>query len=95
MGSSAPRPTRSGAARTGDDGEVGRDSAARARAAAEPDSAERHYELGVVLAAAGRFPEALKTLLAAGERNYKLASGKVAEAMAKVFFAARHRRPAG
>src|SRR5262249_31573476 len=49
--------------------------------AADPKNTTTQYELGCVLAASGRFAEALAMLLAAGERDYKLASGKVREAM--------------
>jgi putative thioredoxin len=62
-----------------DEAELGR------RLAADPENAEVRYELGAVLAAAGRYPEALETLLSAAERDKKLGSGKVREAMVKVF----------
>jgi putative thioredoxin len=59
----------------------------RNRLAADPKSAQLHYELGCVLAAAGKFPEALAALLTAAELDFKLASGKAREAMVKVFYA--------
>jgi putative thioredoxin len=73
--------------------DLGDEAAARARLAAEPDSARRRYELGVVLAAAGKYPEALETLLAAAERDKELARGPIKEAMVKIFQAAGPRSP--
>jgi putative thioredoxin len=63
----------------------GDEAAARRRVAADPKSATALYELGCVLAAAGRYEEALQTLLSAAERDPKLASTKVREAMVQVF----------
>jgi putative thioredoxin len=57
----------------------------RRRLAADPENAELRCELGIVLAAAGRYPEALETLLSAAERDKKLGGGKVREAMVKLF----------
>jgi putative thioredoxin len=68
---------------TGPDAEA----AARRRLAAEPDSAEARLELGQALAAKGQYEQALEMLMAAAERDYKLASTKVREAMVKVFYA--------
>jgi putative thioredoxin len=65
--------------------EFGDETAARHRVASNPDDAEGHYRLGCVLAAAGRYSEALAELLAAAERDKKLGSSKVREAMVKVF----------
>src|SRR5262249_11693062 len=65
--------------------EFGDESAARRRAASSPDDAEGHYRRGCVLAAAGRYPEALAGLLAAAGRDKKLGSSKVREAMVEVF----------
>jgi putative thioredoxin len=67
-------------------GEVGDEAAARARLAKEPESARRHFELGCVLAARGDLAGALPELLAAAERDPKLASGAAREAMVKVFY---------
>jgi putative thioredoxin len=64
---------------------LGDEPTARARLAAEPDSAQRRYELGCVLAAAGKYPEALETLLSAAERDKELARGPVKDAMVKIF----------
>src|SRR5437870_2574387 len=61
------------------------EAALRQRLAAEPESAEVRYQLGCVLAAAGRYPEALELLLSAAERDKKLAGDKVREVMVKVF----------
>jgi putative thioredoxin len=63
----------------------GDEAAARQRVAADPRSATALYELGSVLAAAGKYEEALQTLLSAAERDAKLASSKVREAMVQVF----------
>jgi putative thioredoxin len=57
----------------------------RRRMAAEPENAEVRYELGCVLAAGERYPEALEILLSAAERDKKLATSKVREVMVKVF----------
>jgi putative thioredoxin len=65
--------------------EFGDETASRRRVEGNPDDAEGHYRLGCVLAAAGRYPEALAELLAAAERDKKLGSSKVREAMVKVF----------
>jgi putative thioredoxin len=63
----------------------GDEAAARQRVAREPKNATALYELGCVLAAAGRYEEALQTLLSAAERDPKLASAKVCEAMVQIF----------
>jgi putative thioredoxin len=55
--------------------------------AADPKNSTTQYELGCVLAASGRFAEALAALYAAAERDYKLAAGKVREAMVGIFYA--------
>jgi putative thioredoxin len=52
----------------------------------ESKSGQRRYELGCVLAAAGKYQEALDTLLAAAELDAKLASTKVREAMVQIFY---------
>jgi putative thioredoxin len=59
----------------------------RQRLAANPQDARTRYELGVVLARRGDFPGALEMLLSAGEKDFKLASGPVREAMVQVFYA--------
>jgi putative thioredoxin len=66
---------------------LGDEPSLRNRLAADPKSAQSHFDLGCVLAAAGKFPEALAELYAAAERDLKLASGKAREAMVKVFYA--------
>ncbi len=63
----------------------GDEASARQRAAADPKNATALYELGCVLAAAGQYEEALRTLLSAAERDPKLASTKVREAMVQIF----------
>jgi putative thioredoxin len=63
------------------------EAALRRRVEAEPGNAEVRYQLGCVLAAAGKYPEALQLLLSAAEQNHALAAAKVREAMVKVFHA--------
>lgn len=63
----------------------GSEEAVRAKLAAEPKSGRLLYELGCVLAGAGRFREALETLLAAGEADPKIAPTQVRETMVKIF----------
>jgi putative thioredoxin len=50
-----------------------------------PDNAQLRYQLGCVLAAAGRYTEALEELLAAASADLKLAQGQAKEAMVQVF----------
>jgi putative thioredoxin len=71
----------------------GDEAAARRRLAAEPNSAEAHYQLGCVLAAAGKYPEALQTLLEAAARDRTVAADKVRPVMVKVFYAVGVRSP--
>src|SRR5262249_51397542 len=61
------------------------EAAARHRIEAEPKSAQARYELGCVLAASGRYADALAMLLSAAELDPGLARSKVREAMVKVF----------
>jgi putative thioredoxin len=63
------------------------ESTLRQRLSANPKDAGARFELGCVLAAKGEYPEALEMLLSAGERDPKLAAGKVRETMVKVFYA--------
>ena len=65
----------------------GNEAELRQRMQAEPKNAEVRYELGCILTQQGRHEEALEMLLAAGERDAKLAAGKVREAMVQVFYA--------
>jgi putative thioredoxin len=71
----------------------GDEAALRRRVEAEPGNAQARYELGCVLAAAGKYPEALPMLLSAAERDHALAAAKVREAMVKVFQAVGVRSP--
>ncbi len=57
----------------------------RGRIDAEPKNAQVRYEFGLRCAAAEQYPAALEALIAAGERDRKLASGPVREAMVKIF----------
>jgi putative thioredoxin len=69
------------------------ESALRQRLQQNPTDPQTLYELGCVVAAAGRYPEALEQLLAAGEKDPKLAASKVREAMVQVFQAIGVRSP--
>jgi putative thioredoxin len=66
--------------------ELADEKTARQRVEAEPKSGQRLYELGCVLAAAGKYPEALEVLLRAAEMDSKLAGTKVREAMVQIFY---------
>jgi putative thioredoxin len=66
---------------------LGDEATLRQRLAADPKNGQLHYDLGCVLAVAGKFPEALAELYTAAECDIKLASGKAREAMVKVFYA--------
>jgi putative thioredoxin len=68
-------------------GDLGDEAAARQRLAAQPDSALARCELACVLAAKGEYAQALPLLLEAGERDPKLATTKVREAMVQIFYA--------
>jgi putative thioredoxin len=59
----------------------------RRQLAERSNDARLLLDLGVVLAAAGRFEPALQSLLSAGERDPNLATGPVREAMVQVFYA--------
>jgi putative thioredoxin len=68
-------------------------AALRRRVEEEPDNAQLRYELGSALAGAGRNPEALEQLLAAAERDRRLAAAKVREVMVKIFHVVGVRSP--
>ncbi|HEV3260009.1 MAG TPA: tetratricopeptide repeat protein [Gemmataceae bacterium] len=55
------------------------------RVEGDQDNAEYRYQLGCVLAANGRYAEALDLLLSAAKRDRKLAASKVREVMVKIF----------
>jgi putative thioredoxin len=61
------------------------DGTLRQRLAKDAKNGQALFELGCVLAAQGKYGEALENLLAAGELDPKLASNKVREAMVKIF----------
>lgn len=67
--------------------DLGGEAAARKRLAAAPETARARLELGLALAAEGKYAEALPELLQTGERDVKLASSEVREAMVQVFYA--------
>jgi putative thioredoxin len=71
----------------------GDEAAARARLAAEPDNARRRYELGCVLAAEGKYAGALPELLAAAERDPRLAASDVRPVMVQIFYALGAQHP--
>jgi len=52
----------------------------------EPQNAQARLQLGIRLADAGNYPEALAALLAAAELDFHLANGAAREAMVKVFY---------
>ena len=58
---------------------------ARSAVSADPESADAHYRLGAVLAARGQYSDALAELLAAAERDKKLAGNEVRERMVSIF----------
>lgn len=58
---------------------------AEAGVVTHPEAAEDWYQLGAVLAARGRYTEALDSLLAAAERDKKLAGKAVRELMVEIF----------
>ncbi|GIW82002.1 MAG: co-chaperone YbbN [Gemmatales bacterium] len=55
------------------------------RQAADPENAQLRYQMGCVLAAHGKYDEALDMLLSAAERDRKLGGGEVRDAMVKIF----------
>jgi putative thioredoxin len=61
------------------------EAALRRRLQAEANNAALHYQLGVLLAGAGKHKEALEELLTAGRADKKLAGSKVKEAMVQIF----------
>lgn len=63
----------------------GDEASIRKKLEGDPKKAQLRYQLGVTLAAAGRYREALETLLAAGEADPKLAASSVRETMVKIF----------
>jgi putative thioredoxin len=63
----------------------GDESSVRRRLEADPGNAQLRYELGCILAGAGRYPEALDLLLAAVEADRKLGASQVRDAMVKIF----------
>ena len=71
----------------------GDEAAVRERLANDPHNAEFLYELGCVLAAQGKYPEALQTLLEAAGRDRTVAAEKVRPVMVKVFYAVGVRSP--
>ena len=66
--------------------EIGTETDARRRLSSNPGSTQARYELGVVLAAVGKYDHALETLLSVAEQDVKLASTKIRDAMVKIFY---------
>jgi putative thioredoxin len=64
---------------------AGDEAALRQAIRAEPNNAQKHYELGCILAAKGEYEKALQELISAGERDYKLLTSKVRERMVQIF----------
>ena len=73
--------------------QLGDESTCRARLDADPNNALANYEYGCILAAQGRYADALELLYAAAERDPKLAQSKVREAMVKIFHVIGVRSP--
>jgi len=65
--------------------EFGAEDKVRDRLSKDAGNAELHYQLGCLLGAAGKYPEALPELLAAAEADRKLAKEKVKEVMVRIF----------
>jgi len=65
--------------------EFGEEPGLRQRLQTTPNDPELRYQLGCVVAAAGRYPDALRELLAAGQADKKLAQTRVKDAMVKIF----------
>jgi putative thioredoxin len=63
----------------------GDESSARRRLETDPGNASLLLGLGYAVAAAGRYEEALQLMLAAAEKDRKLATAAVKEAMVKIF----------
>jgi putative thioredoxin len=66
--------------------DLGGEEAVSARVDADPESPERLYELGCVLAHRGEHVEALATLVRAAEGDKALAQDRVRETMVQIFF---------
>lgn len=58
-----------------------------AQVAQQPRDAQAHLQLGLALAAAEEYPQALQELLLAAELDSTLATGKAREIMVRVFYA--------
>jgi putative thioredoxin len=71
----------------------GSEADARRRLEADPKNPLALYELGCVVATAGDYNRALDLLLKAGERDQRLASAQVREAMVKIFLIVGVRSP--
>jgi putative thioredoxin len=69
------------------------EAALRKQIESEPKNAQARYELGCLLAQKGKHEEALEMLLSAGERDMKLASTKIREAMVQIFYALGQSHP--
>jgi putative thioredoxin len=69
------------------------EGALRKQIESEPKNAQARYELGCLLAQKGKHEEALEMLLSAGEKDMKLASTKVREAMVQIFYALGQNHP--
>lgn len=63
----------------------GDEAALRQSVQADPKNAQKHFELGSVLAARGDYAHALEELLTAGELDYKLLTSQIREKMVQIF----------
>lgn len=59
----------------------------------DPKNAQKHFDLGVLLAARGDYASALEELLRAGELDYKLLTAQVREKMVQIFHVIGNQSP--
>lgn len=71
----------------------GDEATLREKLKADPNNAVLMYDLGCALTQKGKHEEALKLLLAAGQKDMKLATTKVREAMVQIFYALGQSHP--
>ena len=69
----------------GDTQATGDEASLQKKVAADPENPQHRFELGSVLAAQNRYPEALEMLISAAERDKKYAQNQVRELMVKIF----------
>jgi putative thioredoxin len=72
---------------------LGDEKLLRQKVQTEPKNAQALFELGCVLAAQAKYPEALEMLLSAAELDHKLAMGSAREKMVEIFHIIGDRSP--